>query len=740
MSRQVTDNRIDYQQLKDQLNRIGIHRIASDFYMTPHRDNKVKSPSARDTNWSLHLYTDTNSFFDFASPEKKGGDILDFVSYVKGISIGEAAKLLADHYSIRTGQIVSKSGYPWQPFVEGKVGKSLEFAVAFHDIYTGKYTFHKLRFSGKYIKYGIEHGDRMYLGLNGRKRKTDIVPSLAGDLAVIKSAQTVYVVEGEKDLLTMLRMGYKATLTAGGSGDWQPEFADILEGKNLIIMQDNDDKGNGLTRDILASVQGRVKSIKVVLPYTDKPGGDVSDYFDCGGTCEELEEMISKAEAVKIDTEAEVVPAVSIESELDRTASGSVASTIGNVLKVLNGDPKFTGMFRYNLMSDNVEVFGAWWTRYALPITDNDLNNIRFYLEQQYSLQSERNVPRAIDIVAHENAYHPVKDYLDSLPEWDGEIDYIAGLFPKYLGAAKSSYITAVTHLIFTSAIARVMTPGVKVDQTAVLIDRKQGSGKSTMVRLLAVQDDWYTDSLQNLDNQKDTFEKMAGKWVIELGEMLATTNAKTVESIKSFLSRQADSYRTPYERFARTIFRQNIFIGTSNDINCLPPDLTGNRRFLPIRCDASKAEIHPLQNEAATRDYIRNCWIQAMTLYRRGESRLTLSHDVDIEAQKEQEACTPEDALTGLLQEWLDNCKYDTVCSMMLYYEAIHDNNENAPRPKQWELREISQIMNTKIQGWQRYPTSDSKKRFSGYGKQRAWQRIEDFTTIESEDNLPFN
>ncbi len=83
-----------------------------------------------------------------------------------------------------------------------------------------------------------------------------------------------------------------------------------------------------------------------------------------------------------------------------------------------------------------------------------------------------------------------------------------------------------------------------------------QGAGKSTFFRLLAVEDEWFTDDLKDLESGK-VFEKLQGHWIIELSEMLATNNARSNEAIKSFLSRQKEIYRTPYNQylFAPTVW-----------------------------------------------------------------------------------------------------------------------------------------------------------------------------------------
>lgn len=399
--------------------------------------------------------------------------------------------------------------------------------------------------------------------------------------------------------------------------------------------------------------------------------------------------------------------------------NGNPLSSIGNCVLVLSKDPDLKNMFRYNALTDKIEVVTAWWKKYSPGITDTDVNNIRLYIEQKYALSSEKNIPRAIDIIAHQKEYHPIREMLKKL-KWDGG-KRIGEVFPRYLGAERCEYTTAATTLMLLGAITRVFEPGSKVDTMVCLIDPVQGGGKSTMARFFAIRDEWFSDDIKNLDRDAN-YEKLGGHWIIEFSEMLATSNTKTVEAIKSFLSRQKDSYRTPYERFSRDILRQNIFIGTTNNLDFLPDDKTGNRRFIPIRCNKNKAEIHPLKNERETREYILQVWAEAMTIYSSGKYSLAFPENLVPVLEDIQKKYSPEDARIGIIQEWLDKTNYNSVCSIMIFREAL--GNEYT-EPKQWELRDISSIMNNRIDGWKRHPTSDSKVRFTKYGKQRAWDRI---------------
>ena len=100
-------------------------------------------------------------------------------------------------------------------------------------------------------------------------------------------------------------------------------------------------------------------------------------------------------------------------------------------------------------------------------------------------------------------------------------------------------------------------------------------------------------------------YRKLQGHWIIEMSEMIATANAKSIEEIKSFLSKQKETYKVPYETHPADRLRQCVFAGTTNRQDFLPRDRTGNRRFIPIPVDAELAEVHILDNEEESRAYI---------------------------------------------------------------------------------------------------------------------------------------
>ena len=202
------------------------------------------------------------------------------------------------------------------------------------------------------------------------------------------------------------------------------------------------------------------------------------------------------------------------------------------------------------------------------------------------------------------------------------------------------------------------------------------------------------------------------------MSEMMATANAKSIEEIKSFLSRQKEVYKIPYETHPADRPRQCVFGGTSNALDFLPLDRSGNRRFIPVMVYPEQAEVHILEDETASRAYIEQMWAEAMEIYRSGRFKLAFSPDMQRYLKEHQRDFMPEDTKAGMIQAYLDRYTGSMVCSKQLYKEAL---NHAFDEPKQWEIREINEIMNQCISGWRYFP---NPRMFSEYGRQKGWER----------------
>lgn len=204
---------------------------------------------------------------------------------------------------------------------------------------------------------------------------------------------------------------------------------------------------------------------------------------------------------------------------------------------------------------------------------------------------------------ARRTAFHPVRDYLDGLT-WDG-VHRVESWLTVYGGAVDTAYTRAVGALMLVGAVRRVRQPGVKFDEMLVL-ESKQGTNKSSALRVLATKDEWFIDDLPLNAESKVVIERLAGRWIAEAAELKGMRKGE-VEHLKGFLSRQHDTARMSYARLPVIVPRQCVIFGTTNSQRYLR-DLTGNRRFWPVSVEGFdlerlRADVDQLWAEAAERE-----------------------------------------------------------------------------------------------------------------------------------------
>ncbi len=207
------------------------------------------------------------------------------------------------------------------------------------------------------------------------------------------------------------------------------------------------------------------------------------------------------------------------------------------------------------------------------------------------------------------NKYHPIRDYLNTLV-WDGT-ERIRFCLRHFLGADADDYTYEALKLFLLGAISRAFQPGCKFEIMLCLVGG-QGAGKSTFFRLLAVRDEWFSDDLRKLDDD-NVYRKLQGHWIIEMSEMMATANAKSIEEIKSFLSRQKEVYKIPYETHPADRPRQCVFGGTSNALDFLPLDRSATAALSPSWCTQGKPRFTFWRTKLLPEAYIEQMWAEAM-------------------------------------------------------------------------------------------------------------------------------
>lgn len=351
-----------------------------------------------------------------------------------------------------------------------------------------------------------------------------------------------------------------------------------------------------------------------------------------------------------------------------------------NFRLILENDPGLKGAARYDSFAHRATLTRALpWRPLSSGKYWTDLDNagLADYVAKNYNLSNKSILMDAKDLVIGLDSYNPVEDYLESLV-WDGK-ERLDTLLCDYLGAADTPLTRAMTRKHFCAAVARVLNPGCKYDQVLTLVG-PEGIGKTALVRGMAIDDDWFTNSLGDIDG-KEGMEQLLGKWLVEMGEL---TNYKksTVEAYKNYISKQEDSFRPAYGRELMTYRRQCVFFATTNEAHFLKGD-TGNRRFWIVRCDEDMPEKDVFGDLPEDRDQI---WAEAVVRYKAGET-LYLSKDAELKARELQQDFNELEAddRRGLIEEFIHKPVPAAWASMTLrqrqdWFKTSSETSSDAP------------------------------------------------------------
>lgn len=432
------------------------------------------------------------------------------------------------------------------------------------------------------------------------------------------------------------------------------------------------------------------------------------------------------------------------ESKLAIDKAGNVKDTLSNICTILRCDKNLQGIV-FNQFKSMLDVISPLpWPQVKPGWNDTDLACAKLYFERTYGVWSPTKFKDALlAVTSAERLYHPIKEYLSTL-KWDG-VPRIDSLLIDYLGAEDTPYVRAVTRKTLVAAIARIYKPGVKFDSILVL-NGPQGLGKSTLFAILGKQ--WFSDSLSISDMKDKTApEKLQGYWILEISE-LNGIKKMDVEVVKSFITRTDDKYRQAYGVSVESHPRNCVIVGTTNSDGGFLRDITGNRRFWPVRVSGhSKYKPWELKD-------VDQVWAEAIEYYRNGE-QLFLKDDIAIEAYNQQREAMETDDREGIVDEYLNRllpADWDTydlfqrraflngsdfgelktegtvkrtrVCAMEIWCECFGKPRESLKKSDSYEIESIL----FKLGGWKRYSgNSQSKLRIPGYGLQKTYVRVTD-------------
>lgn len=324
------------------------------------------------------------------------------------------------------------------------------------------------------------------------------------------------------------------------------------------------------------------------------------------------------------------------------TKHGEVLPCLANVHDILANSEAWRGVIAFDEFAQRVVklkapvyiggTIGEW--------ESTDDSRTAMMLSRLFKFApSSALVTEAVEVIARENGFHPVRRWLRTL-KWDN-VPRVDDWLCDYMGVPKTEYSMRVARWYLMGMIARVMVPGKKFDYCLVL-EGVQGRLKSSALAVLGGE--WFGDTDINLDN-KDSMSALRGKWLYEFQEMGSLAKHEASKQ-KSFISRQVDEFRPVYGRREIRCPRQVVFAGTTNDWEW-NKDPTGGRRFWPGAVDN---DVHV----EGLREAREQLFAEALVRFEAGERYWPTSAEQREFFDPEQLKREQQDSLVDALHDWV--------------------------------------------------------------------------------------
>lgn len=380
------------------------------------------------------------------------------------------------------------------------------------------------------------------------------------------SPQFVLIPEGEPCADAGWRVGLPSVTLLGSQwGEVSIEaMVKRLHDCNLIplVLQDDDGAGAKKAKKI-EDVCRRLGVPFVIINNSKIAEGDLADWVSAGASEEYLRDTIQGL----IPKNQITLPDVNgVDADNPPLNIPAIMAKVFQLSKVAGHRLKF------NDFTNDIELDGERIS----------FNGLKILIAEQFNLEfkcSQQDLQDIVERVAKDNRYNPVRDYLLGCKLSPGILDNLAS---KIFGTDQEIFNVYLRKFLI-SAVARIMEPGCKVD-TALILQGKQGIGKSTFFSALMAERKWFCDDMMDIGN-KDEILKLHQHWIIEWGELEHQFGKKGNSIIKAFISRSEDNVRPPYGRTMEKLPRHSVLTGTTNEDDFLT-DPTGDRRFwiIPVK------------------------------------------------------------------------------------------------------------------------------------------------------------
>lgn len=276
--------------------------VALELLGEPNQRLSSKTELRFGTSGSLAIDVDAGTWFDHEA--KAGGGTLDLIARETGRKNGEAVDWLRDagfdvgddqqsvrKANSRSGELASSA-----PPAKAKIVATYDYVDE-----SGELLFQVVRLEPKTFRQRrkatpADDPKKVKDGWIWSVKGARLVPYRLPDLMeAVALEKPVFIVEGEKDVDNLARLGITATCNAMGAGKWPDGLSDHFRGADVIHISDNDDAGREHTGLVAAALKD-VAARQRVLALPGLPAkGDVSDWIDAGGTADQLWGLIESA-------------------------------------------------------------------------------------------------------------------------------------------------------------------------------------------------------------------------------------------------------------------------------------------------------------------------------------------------------------------------------------------------------------------------------------------------------------
>lgn len=239
---------------------------------------------------------------------------------------------------------------------------------------------------------------------------------------------------------------------------------------------------------------------------------------------------------------------------------------------------------RYNQITHDFEFFGFDDAKSKEHLAENVPIILYDQLKKRYTRVSKQVIMDYITLYATNHKYNPILDAIQSV-KWDGidRVNQIYNIFKIPADTEEGIYSRIFIFKWLKQCICGLYNNIENPFSLDIILvfQGKQGIGKTRFFEMLALNSRYFGEGICLDPRDKDSVIQATSKWISELGE-IGSTMRKDMDSVKAFLTKSTDEYRTPYGKASLHYPRMTSFVGTVNDEQFLI-DQTGNRRFVTI-------------------------------------------------------------------------------------------------------------------------------------------------------------